>query len=426
MLLEKVQLFDTKKDFFVFLLACLFIFSYALLIEYNNFKNLTRFDSSILNATVIKQYEKSKLSKKNKIKTYQILKLKSNQDITFYTSAKNSFPDSVGKTLELEVWAGKISFYEYMTSFYAYSKVINIDNSLSLKQELNKHIDYVHQDKNSADIYKALYTASPLPKELQSSFSRLGVSHLLAISGFHLGVLATVLFFIFKLPYKYLQDRYFPYRSYRIDSFIFISITLLGYLLFLDSPPSLLRAYTMLLIGFFLYDRGYKIISMQTLLVTIIVLLSLFPRLFFALGFWLSIAGVFYIFLFLIYFKYLSKVIQFTLVPIWVYLMMLPYSLIIFSSFSIYHPLSIIWTSLFTLFYPISILMHLINYGDFFDGQLVSLITLVDTQDNVHFNILWLIIFVSISLLSIYKRWLIWLLLGSSFFMLIESVYQIT
>ena len=354
------------------------------------------------------------------------MKLKSNQDITFYTSAKNSFPDSVGKTLELEVWAGKISFYEYMTSFYAYSKVINIDNSLSLKQELNKHIDYVHQDKNSADIYKALYTASPLPKELQSSFSRLGVSHLLAISGFHLGVLATVLFFIFKLPYKYLQDRYFPYRSYRIDSFIFISITLLGYLLFLDSPPSLLRAYTMLLIGFFLYDRGYKIISMQTLLVTIIVLLSLFPRLFFALGFWLSIAGVFYIFLFLIYFKYLSKVIQFTLVPIWVYLMMLPYSLIIFSSFSIYHPLSIIWTSLFTLFYPISILMHLINYGDFFDGQLVSLITLVDTQDNVHFNILWLIIFVSISLLSIYKRWLIWLLLGSSFFMLIESVYQIT
>lgn len=426
MLLEKVQLFDTKKDFFVFLLACLFIFSYALLIEYNNFKNLTRFDSSILNATVIKQYVKSKLSKKNKIKTYQILKLKSNQDITFYTSAKNSFPDSVGKTLELEVWAGKISFYEYMTSFYAYSKVINIDNSLSLKQELNKHIDYVHQDKNSADIYKALYTASPLPKELQSSFSRLGVSHLLAISGFHLGVLATVLFFIFKLPYKYLQDRYFPYRSYRIDSFIFISITLLGYLLFLDSPPSLLRAYTMLLIGFFLYDRGYKIISMQTLLVTIIVLLSLFPRLFFALGFWLSIAGVFYIFLFLIYFKYLSKVIQFTLVPIWVYLMMLPYSLIIFSSFSIYHPLSIIWTSLFTLFYPISILMHLINYGDFFDGQLVSLITLVDTQDNVHFNILWLIIFVSISLLSIYKRWLIWLLLGSSFFMLVESVYQIT
>lgn len=426
MILEKVQLFDTKKNFFFFLLACSFILSYALLIEYNNFKNLTRFDSAVVDATVIKQYEKSKLNKKNRLKTYQVLKLKSPKNFTFYTTVKKNFPNSIGKIIKLEINSSKIGFYQYLTSFYSYSKIINIDKSTNLKQELNQHLDNVHLDKNSADIYKALYTASALPKELQTTFSTLGISHLLAISGFHLGVLASVLYLLFKLPYKFLQDRYFPYRSYKLDSFIFISITLLVYLLFLDSPPSLLRAYAMLLIGFFLYDRGYKIISMQTLLVTILVLLSVFPRLVFALGFWLSVAGVFYIFLFLIYFKHLSKLWQFILVPFWVYFMMLPYSVIIFSSFSIYHPLSIIWTSLFSIFYPLSIVMHLVGFGNIFDELLTSLITLADIQKNIYFDKLWLVYFVSISLLSIYKRYFIWLLLSSSLFASIKAIYQIT
>lgn len=426
MLLEKVNLFDTKKDFFLFFIACLFIFSYALLIEYNNFKNLTRFDSAILNATVIKQYEKSKFTKKNKLKTYQVLKLKSDKNFTFYTSAKNSFPDSTGKTITLEIWTDKINFYNYFTGFYSFSKILDINDEISLKQELNYHIDSVHQDKNSADIYKALYTASALPKELQSTFSVLGVSHLLAISGFHLGVLATLLFFIFKIPYKFLQNRYFPYRSYKLDSFIFISIVLFCYLLFLGSPPSLLRAFTMLLIGFILYDRGYKIISMQTLLLTFIILVALFPRLFFELGFWLSIAGVFYIFLFLIHFKHLSKIWQFLLIPFWVYFMMLPYSLVIFSSFSVYHPLSILWTSLFTLFYPLSIILHIIGYADIFDNLLINLISLGSINNEVYFAIEWLLFFISLSILSIYKQIFIWLLMLTSIFMSIYSIYQIT
>jgi len=426
MLLEKVNLFNTKKDFFLFSLTCLFVLSYSILIEYNNYKNLTRFDSALVEATIIKQYTKTKLSKTNKIKSYQVLKLKTDEGFSFYSSAKNNFPLSIEKRIQLEIWAGKISFYEYLNSFYSYSKIIDVKKENTLKQNLNKHIDTSHEDKNIASIYKALYTASPLPKELQTIFSSLGISHLLAISGFHLGVLAAVLFFIFKLPYKFLQNRYFPYRSYKIDSFIFIAITLLAYLLFLDSPPSLLRAYAMMIIGFFLYDRGYKIITMQTLLLTIMILLSFFPRLFFALGFWLSIAGVFYIFLFLIYFKHLSKIWQFILVPLWVYLLMLPYSLIIFSSFSVYHPLSIIWTSLFTLFYPLSIVLHLLGIGDIFDSILNSLISLADAKSVVYFENYWLGLFILLSLLSIYKRFVIWILLASSISMAVNSIYQVT
>jgi len=238
-------------------------------------------------------------------------------------------------------------------------------------------------------------------------------------------VLSALLYFLFKFPYKFFQNRYFPYRSYKRDSFVIISVVLLSYLLFLDSPPSLLRAFAMLIIGFILYDRGIKIISMLTLLLTVVLLISFFPRLLLSIGFWLSVSGVFYIFLFLIHFKELSKVWQFVLIPFWVYLLMLPYSIVIFSNFSIYHPLSIIWTSLFTLFYPLSMFLHLINQGDLLDGILNFLLRL-DTNDiKIALDWKWLILYVTLSITSIYKKSFIYPLLSFSISILIYSIYNV-
>ncbi|MDQ7061305.1 MAG: ComEC/Rec2 family competence protein [Sulfurimonas sp.] len=310
----------------------------------------------------------------------------------------------MGKKIDLEIWAGEITFYEYMTSFFSFSKVIQVDENLSLKYNLNSYIDKEHINKDISDIYKALYTATSLPKHLQATFSQLGISHLFAISGFHLGVLSGLLFFLVRMPYTFFQNRYFPYRSYKIDSFLIISFLLLTYLLFLDIPASLLRAYVMLIIGFILYDRGFKIISMMTLLLSGLLIISFAPRLLFSLGFWLSMSGVFYIFLFLIHFKDLSKVWQFILVPIWVYLMMLPLSLFIFETFSIYHPLSILWTSLFTLFYPLSIFLHLFGISNLLDSVILQLLNIASMPSTISLS--WTIIssFIILSFLVIYKK----------------------
>ncbi len=425
-MLERVSLFSSRRDFSIFFFISAFIFTYALLIEYNNYKNLTRFDSNLVTATVLKQYTKTRTTKKGKIKTYQVLKLKSDKGLSFYTSAKKTFPSSIGRELTLEIWAGKISFYEYMSSFYAFSKVIDTDKTVPVKEKLNNLISSQHTDKNISNTYQALYTAKLLNKDIQTKFSALGISHLVAISGFHLGVLSALLYFLFKFPYKFFQNRYFPYRSYKRDSFIVISVVLLSYLLFLDSPPSLLRAFAMLVIGFILYDRGIKIISMLTLLLTIVLLISFFPRLLLSIGFWLSVSGVFYIFLFLIHFKELSKLWQFILIPFWVYLLMLPYSIVIFGNFSIYHPLSIIWTSLFTLFYPVSIFLHLINHGNLLDGALQSLMRL-DTQEmKISLDWIWIIIHVTLSLLAVYKKSFVYLLLSFALSILIYSIYYVT
>jgi len=420
MALERVELFN-KKEFLSFLLLCLFVLSYSLLISFQEYKNLTRFDSYTLKATVLKQYTKTKNQR-----TYQVLKLKTDSGITFYTGAKESFEDVKGKELSLEVFASKVSFYEYLTTFYAYTKVQKTSEIKTLKQELNSFIASEHTNPNITNIYQALFSATPLSKELQTAFSTLGVSHLLAISGFHLGVLSGVLFFILRPVYNFFQDRYFPYRNSKFDIFLIVAFSLLIYLNFLDSPPSLLRAFAMLIIGFILYDRGIKIVSMQTLLLTVILLLSFFPKLLFSLGFWLSISGVFYIFLFMIHFKHLSKIWQFIIIPFWVYILMLPYSLVIFSNFSIYHPLSIIWTSLFTIFYPLSILMHLVGFGNLFDGVLESFISLAQTQTLVELDAKWLVLHIVLSLWSIYKKSLVWILLGLSFFFLIYAIYHVT
>jgi len=414
MQLLKVRLFKTKKDFFFFIFTCSLIFSFNILLEFYNYKQLTKYKTTTIEVTVQKAYIKTKHKK-----TYKVLKLQTNKNFTFYTIAKKNLTVTSGDKLKVKIWVRKLSFYEYLSSAFLFSKVLHVQKSTTLKQQLNQTIALQHKDKNITRIYEALFSATPLPKDLQTSFSNLGVSHLLAISGFHLGVLATVLFFIFKPFYKFLQTRFFPYRSYKVDSFIFISIILFFYIYFLNYPPSVLRAYAMLVVGFVLYNRQIKVVTMQTLFLTILLLLTFFPKLFFSVGFWLSVSGVFYIFLFLKYFKHLKATTQFFLIPIYVYIAMLPFSLYLFHNFSVFHIFSILQSILFTLFYPISIFLHLINHGNLFDTQLQELIALGQNHTYIPFKKEFLYFYILTSTLAIYSKKFFWLSLLFGIFILV-------
>jgi competence protein ComEC len=253
----------------------------------------------------------------------------------------------------------------------------------------------------------------------------LGVSHLLAISGFHLGVLSFILFALLERPYRQVQNRFFPYRHRNRDLFLLVALLLGGYLLFLGDVASLLRAYAMLIVGYILHDRGMKIVSMQTLFTTFIILLALWPRLFLSMGFWLSVSGVYFIFLYLRYFSELSKYISFVAVPAWVYLMMTPIALVLFGNYSLYHPLSVIWSILFTLFYPLSLFLHLIGYGDSIDGVLH--LFLVNELDGKHFTLasFWLIPYGSLALGALYNKRVVYLLLLVAFGISVAAVYQV-
>ncbi|MBD3797944.1 MAG: ComEC/Rec2 family competence protein [Campylobacterales bacterium] len=423
-MIKRVELFQTKKDLLPLLALFATLLFFSLAFEYYNYKQLVKFDSALVKANVLKQYTKTKITKNGKTKTYQVLQLRSDEGYSFYTIAKKNFEEVKDKTLDLEIFPKNLTFYEYMSSFFALSKVTHISDPPTLKKELEGSIEEQHKEQNVADIYKALYLAKELPRELQQNFSNLGLSHLIAISGFHLGIISTVLFFLLKYPYRFFQNRYFPYRNGSVDTFMLIAISLLGYTIFLDSPPSLLRAFVMLIVGFFLYDRGLKILSMQTLLLAVLLIVALFPRLFFSIGLWLSVAGVFYIFLFLIYFQDRKKIWQFFVLPVFVYGMMLPYSLAIFGNFSLLHPLSIIHTTLFTIFYPLSLLLHFIGFGDIFDPVLRVLVEGGTQGVELFIDKTVLAVFIALSLVSIKNKKAFLLLNLLALFIFIYAIYN--
>jgi len=424
--IKRVELLSSKRDILYLLALFSLLFTLSLSYEYYSYKKLTEFDSALVQAKVLKQYLKTKVTKDGKIKSYQVLKLKTDGGLSFYTIASKKTPNYKDKNILLEIQTAKINFLSYLKSFFAFSKIIQTQTKESLKQSLSHYLSTLHQNKNISAIYEALFLAKPLPYHLQQLFSKLGISHLLAISGFHLGVLSTILFFILKYPYKLLQNRYFPYRSSQRDIFFLVALLLFAYTLFLEYPPSLLRAFIMLLVTFFLYEKGIKIISMQTLFITALLIIALFPRLLFSTGLFLSLSGVFYIFLFLIYFKSKSRLWQFVVLPFWVYLMMLPYSLVLFGNFSLYHPLSIIWTSLFSLFYPLTIALHCIGFGDILDRALEMLLDLQPHALNIKLHSNYLFIEIVLSIMAIFKKEALLLLLLYTLSVFVYSIYHVT
>jgi len=366
-MLKSIKLFQKRDDYILFFSFILFISAYSILIEFNNYKNFTKFNSTIVNATVLKSYFKN---------NRQVVKFKTDNGVTFYTIVSKKTELKFAQKVKLEIWFKDITFYKYLTNFFAYAKVLNIEKDLTPRAKMAQMLQNLHKDKDISAIYEAIFLAKPLPQKLQTTFSKLGISHIVAISGFHLGILTAILFFLLKYPYSIVQNRFFPYRSVNIDIFIIILIILLIYTIFLDYPASLLRAYGMLFIGYIFYNRAIKVVSFETLFITAILLIAIYPRLLFSLGFWLSVCGVFFIFLFLIIFKKRSKLFQTIFLPFWIYITMLPISLAIFQNFSYLHPLSILWSSLFTIFYPLSIFLHIIGTADLLDFLLKELIDL--------------------------------------------------
>ncbi len=114
------------------------------------------------------------------------------------------------------------------------------------KRALGTFIKHHIHDKNAAAFLTALFTGDVEERSLKIELNRLGISHLIAISGFHFALIAlfleTLLRFI--LPFKA-----------RLLAMLFL---LSGYFLFLGVAPSIMRAYiaiSLYLLGKFLGKR---------------------------------------------------------------------------------------------------------------------------------------------------------------------------
>lgn len=350
---------------------------------------------------------------------FNVIKLKA-KDYSYFTSIPKDF-----KVKKLEYYtvifvSKNLSFYEYLKGFYAKTFYIYDKEKNTLKQDLAQEIQNIHKDKDTAQLFNALFFAIPVSTDLREVFTNYSISHLIALSGFHIALLSFILYWIFYYPYNFIHQRYFPYRNKKADLGVFILVLIFIYLVFTDFIPSLLRAFIMSVCAFYFLRTNIKLLSFQSLGLTFLIVVSLFPKYLFSLGFWFSMSAVFYIFLYIKYFSLSKKWIHFILFNTWIFLVFNPIVHYFFPQTSFEQFYSIPLTMIFSIFYPFEIFLHLVGQGTLLDTYLIDVFSSTQEVYLKGTNIVFLLLYVFISFLSILRKEIFYLL---NFLMIGFNVY---
>jgi competence protein ComEC len=213
MQLEKPKLFPEKKTFVWVMAGLVIVILIRLFFEYQSYQSFISKPFYYTDAEVLNAYEKSKNGKR-----YQVLKLRSDEGFTFYTTSHRK-DDFNNKRLRLKILPNEsISFKDYLGTFYVNSRIKDQETlPQTFKDDLLGKVASQHQKISLQSFYNAIFFAIPLQKELREKISMLGVSHLVALSGFHLGILWGLVYGMLLLLYRPLQQKFFPYRHALFD-----------------------------------------------------------------------------------------------------------------------------------------------------------------------------------------------------------------
>ncbi|RVY29046.1 ComEC family DNA internalization-related competence protein [Helicobacter pylori] len=389
-----------------------------LYLEYLNYQKLDFSKPTSLNAQILLQYPKTKDQK-----TYFVLKLQS-KNMIFYTTIKEPLKNLQYRHVQ---FFGKIkpcSFLESLKSCFFQTYSFSLTRKHNFKSHLRHFIDSAHSSALVGNLYRALFIGDSLNKDLRDKANALGINHLLAISGFHLGILSTSVYFLFSLFYTPLQQRYFPYRNAFYDIGVLVWVFLLGYLLLLDFLPSFFRAFLMGLLGFLACFFGVRLLSFKLLVLACCIAIALLPKLLFSVGFLLSVCGVWYIFLFLkhtqAFFKtssFLARSFQVISLSALVFLNMLIVAHAFFPMFSPYQLFSIPLGLIFIVFFPLSLFLHAVGLGSLLD-HILSMPLTIPTISIL--SPLWLLgahLFLTILSVRFFKVYLSMNVLSAGFFL---------
>ncbi len=371
------ELLTTPKEY----LLCGVILSLLLILnlylEYLNYQKLDFSKPTSLNAQILLQYPKTKDQK-----TYFVLKLQS-KGMIFYATIKEPLKNLQYRYAQ---FFGKIkpcSFLESLKSCFFQTYSFSLIRKQDFKSRWRRFIDSAHSSVLAGNLYRALFIGDSLNKDLRDRANALGINHLLAISGFHLGILSASVYFLFSLFYTPLQKRYFPYRNAFYDIGVLVWVFLLGYLLLLDFLPSFFRAFLMGLLGFLACFFGVRLLSFKLLILACCIAIALLPKLLFSVGFLLSVCGVWYIFLFLkhtqAFFKtssFLMRSFQVISLSALIFLNMLIIAHAFFPMFSPYQLFSIPLGLIFIVFFPLSLFLHAVGLGSLLDHILSMPLTI--------------------------------------------------
>ncbi|WP_292661617.1 ComEC/Rec2 family competence protein [Nitratifractor sp.] len=403
MRIENVPLFTERKEIYIALAVWGLLFSLHLAWLYRGWMDFVDRPFLYEWGSVL-QAHSGKGGAKN---SSTILKIRDDAGRDFYVwGPRNEFLQP-GQRVRLQLFPEKVGFLDYLRGPYLPARIKAVrPRPPGLLGTLQRFVAAQHRQKESAAFYEAIFFATPLDRNLREKIAALGASPLVALSGLHLSILWGGLFLLLSPLYRLLQARYFPWRYELLDLGSFTLLLLAGYLWLTGPPPSLLRSYLMLLLGWGALLLGIELLSFTFLAVVAALLLLFDPRLALSWGFWLSLAGVFYIYLLLRYWGRRSRWLFAGLVlPVGIFLLMLPIVHSLFPLVSPWQWLSPLLSLLFTLFYPLAILLHLAGAGGILDGALGWLWSLPSAPEARTLPHWTLAAYLPLSLLAIRYRW---------------------
>ncbi len=400
-MLAPPPLFRNKKEFLIISAILVSIIIARLIFVYQDYQSLKSLPNYYYTeAQVIKIYE----TKSNST----LLKLHSNtKNLDFFLYTNKEIPkrfDWVRVKLKLKKGT---SFFDYLKGFFAYGDIIeHVEDGFYAKAFLRELIDKQHNGYESIKtFYYAIFLADPLDKNLRDKISSLGVSHLVALSGFHLGILWLMVFAAAYVPYRYFQQKYYPYRNRNIDLGLFTLIFLALFTLFVGAPASLIRSYVMLFIGWVILTLALELLSFKFLAFAVLLILAVAPKLVASLSLLLSMSGVFYIFLVIKYFQEKPAwFISLVAIPVGIFLLMFPIGHYFFPNTTIWQLCSPILSVLFILFYPLVAILHLFGLGSLFDGALLWLFNLPKGSIEIYLPNYIMAIYVALSISAVFSK----------------------
>ena len=373
---QRKSIFESAREVYVFCLACTLVFGLNLGFSYYKFREFKSQNGVILQAKILQNYEKTNV----KGKIYRVLKLKT-RDFSFYTTTRADFDAGANDQILIGAENKNVKFKEYLSgSFFMPSYgVMQLRYAASEERIYDRIFEFIaaqHESEKMTELFTALFLAAPVGKELRQDVNFYGVAHLIAISGYHLGLIFGFLYFIMRPIYRYFQVRHFPYRNAKFDLSAVIFAVLFCYLALIGFVPSFLRAFLMSLLALFLLARNVRIVSFELLFTVICAAVALMPSLLFSVGFYFSSLGVFYIYLYLRYFGgRFSNLSNAILLNFWVFSAMILPVVYFFPLVSAQQLAVLPITPLFSLFYPLSALLHAFGAGGTLDEYLLEFLS---------------------------------------------------
>jgi len=336
-------------------------------------------------------------------KKRQIIRIDTS-NFSFYTTASKKDEIALYDIVELSVQPIDVSFTDYLSgSFYmpSYDRAV-IKRDESLRQRAINFISAQHENAKISQLFSALFLGTNVFGELRDDVSNWGVAHLIAISGYHLGVISAVCFFVLRLVFKPIYARYMPYRSYIFDISIAVFLVLCFYFYMIGFIASFLRAFLMSVAGFYMICKKIKILNFYTLFGVILFSVALFPQLLFSVGFYFSCLGVFYIFVYILYFApKFSLLANSLLLNLYVFFAMEVAVLYFFPLISLLQLSVLVLNYIFGVFYPLSFLLHLFGYGGIFDEILSKMLSFRLNSGSLHISTFIFLLYNACALLSL-------------------------